>query len=73
MYLDWSGSGQEASAWVHRRECRVCVEDGKVRMFIDGREFVDPAVADMTDAKRTLERAAFRRSGGHIATALYSS
>jgi hypothetical protein len=73
MYLEWSGSDHEASAWVHQRECRVQVEHGKVRMFIDGREFVDPTVADMTDAKRTLERAAFRRSGGRITPALHPS
>ena len=73
MYLEWNGGADEASAWVYQRECKVRIEAGKVRMFIDGWEFVDPAVADMTDAKRTLERAAFRRSGGRIQTALHSS
>jgi hypothetical protein len=71
MWLEWNGSEQDATARVYQSLCRVRVVDGKVRMFIDGREFVDPSVEDVPQARRSVERAAFRRSGGHLHTGLY--
>jgi hypothetical protein len=70
MWLEWNGNEHDASAWVHQCQCRVRIESGKVRMYVDGWEFFDPSVEDMAEAKRTLERAAFRRSGGRSPTAL---
>jgi hypothetical protein len=68
MWMDWIGDEREASVHVHQAFCRVRVHDGKVHMFIDGREVFDPSVEDMPGARRALERAAFRRSGGRLPT-----
>ncbi len=71
--MDWAGDEHEAEVHVHQRLCRAQVVGGKVRMYIDGREVFDPAVDDMPSAKRSLERAAFRRAGGRLPTALFPS
>lgn len=73
MWMDWIGDEHEASVHVHQSFCRAMVVAGKVHMYIDGREVFDPSVEDMPSARRSLERAAFRRSGGRLPTALFSS
>jgi hypothetical protein len=40
-------------------------------MYLDGRELLDRTVEDVPGAKRALERAAFRRAGGRLPTALH--
>lgn len=72
MSLGWVGTVHEASARVHQRECHVLVREGRIRMYLDGREVFDPSVEDLDSAKRALERAAFRRAGGRLPTALTS-
>lgn len=70
MSMDWVGDLREASARVHLRECQVLVREGRIHMYLDGREVFDPSVEDIASAKRALERAAFRRAGGRLPTAL---
>lgn len=73
MWMDWVGDERAASVHVHQSFCRVLVVGGEVRMFLDEQEVFDPSVDDMASAKRALERAAFRRAGGRLPTAMFAT